>query len=394
MNYILFDDKTWDNLRPLTHTRPVSELRIGIFTIREKWENLLQSKISYLTRDYLSEKYPINIESENLIINSSVLPDNNIIKEINKLKPGESLYYNDKPIALSCKNFDPKKILETFNSSNKKSIQGLNIRFIEKLWHLFTSIKEEIDNDLELIKNKEFAGKLNSSNTIIGNNIYIEEGVKAECAVFNTKTGPIYLGKNSEVMEGSVIRGPFALGESSTVKLNAKIYGPTCIGPHCKVGGEINNSNFIGYANKAHDGFLGQAVIGEWCNIGADTNNSNLKNNYAEVKLWNYSLNKFEKTGLQFCGLIMGDHSKCGINTMFNTGTVVGVSANIFGSGFPRNFIPDFTWGGASGYIEYNPGKAMEVAEKVMARRTVNLSDIDKKILNNIYEFTKDYRKF
>ena len=232
-----------------------------------------------------------------------------------------------------------------------------------------------------------------SVNTINASQIFIEQGAKVEFSILNASYGPIYIGKNAEVMEGSVIRGPFALCEHSVVKLAAKIYGPTTVGPYSKVGGEINNSVLFGYSNKGHDGFLGNSVLGEWCNLGADTNNSNLKNNYAPVRLWSYNTESFAKTGLQFCGLIMGDHSKCGINTMFNTGTVIGVSANIFGAGFPRNFVPSFSWGGSSGYSTYQLRKVYEVAEKVMERRSKVFDEVEKDIIDSVFELTKSYRK-
>jgi UDP-N-acetylglucosamine diphosphorylase/glucosamine-1-phosphate N-acetyltransferase len=232
-----------------------------------------------------------------------------------------------------------------------------------------------------------------SVNVIAPENIFIEEGAKLEFVTLNASTGPIYIGKNAEIMEGSVIRGPFALCESGRVKLATKVYGATTVGPHSVIGGEVNNSVLFGYSNKGHDGFLGNAVLGEWCNIGADSNNSNLKNNYEEVKLWSYETENFAKTGLQFCGLMMGDHSKCGINTMFNTGTVVGVSTNIFGAGFPRNFVPSFSWGGASGFTTYLTKKAFETAKIVMARRNVEFSEEDAKILEHVFEETKKYRK-
>ena len=233
---------------------------------------------------------------------------------------------------------------------------------------------------------------LNETNTLVGDNIFVEKGAKVSCSILNAENGPIYIGKNAEVMEGSIIRGPFAMCENSVLKMGAKIYGATTLGPYCKVGGEVNNSMFFGYSSKAHDGFLGNSVIGEWCNLGADTNNSNLKNNYAEVKLWNYEMERFKKTGLQFCGLIMGDHSKCGINTMFNTGTVVGVSANIFGSGFPRNFIPSFSWGGAIGFSIHNKNKFFETAKKVFKRRSLMLDNTEQNLLDNVYSMTKRYR--
>ena len=243
--------------------------------------------------------------------------------------------------------------------------------------------------DYELLTKGRKSTELSSTNTIIGDRVFAEEGVEVEAAILNSKNGPIYLAKGSSIMEGSMVRGGLSLGEYSQLKLGTKIYGAVTIGPHSKVGGEVNNSVIQGYSNKGHDGFLGNSVIGEWCNLGADTNNSNLKNNYDEVKLWSYAKKGFERTGLQFCGLIMGDHSKCGINTMFNTGTVIGVSSNIFGSGFPRNFVPSFSWGGASGFVEYKLDKALKTAEIVFGRRSVELDATERQILTHIYEQTR-----
>nr|MCU0351404.1 glucose-1-phosphate thymidylyltransferase [Flavobacterium sp.] len=265
---------------------------------------------------------------------------------------------------------------------------------IEHTWDIFSKNDTAIREDFELLTEGRTSQPIPKSvNVISPENIFIEKGAKLEFVTLNASTGPIYIGKNAEIMEGSVIRGPFALCEEAQVKLATKVYGATTVGPHCRIGGEVNNSVLFGYSNKGHDGFLGNAVLGEWCNIGADSNNSNLKNNYEEVRLWSYETEGFARTGLQFCGLMMGDHSKCGINTMFNTGTVVGVSANIFGSGFPRNFVPSFSWGGASGFTTYLTKKAFEVAKVVMSRRNVEFTEQDAKILEHVFEETKKYRK-
>ena len=272
---------------------------------------------------------------------------------------------------------------------------NLEISMIDDLWDIFSKNGAEIIKDVKLKGIKSGVDNLPDTNNIIApENVFVEEGASVICSNINASKGPVYIARNAEIMEGCQIRGPFALCNNSTLKMGAKIYGPTTIGPYSKVGGEINNSVIFGYSNKAHDGFLGNSVIGEWCNLGADTNTSNLKNNYAEVKLWNYITERFKKTGLQFCGLIMGDHSKCGINTMFNTGTVVGVSANIFGDGFPRNFIPSFSWGGAAGFKEYNTNKAFEVAKAVMKRRGLIFDEEDKNIMQNVFNYTKKYRKY
>ncbi len=394
MNYILFDEnKIINNLLPFTYTRPVSEIRAGILTIKEKWNKYLKTKTSYKTQDYLQQKYNLIIDNDNIIINSSVLPDKNLISVIKKLNDNQILIYNNTFIAV---RLNKKQTSDFFNKKigdyqvidyNKDFIQ------IKNTWDIFKFNDINIKSDFDLLTKRRKSQDLSKTVNILGNNIFIEKGAKIEFATLNSETGPIYIGKDAEVMENSVIRGPFALCEHSTVKMSAKIYGPTTIGPHSKVGGELNNVVIFGYTNKAHDGFLGNSVIGEWCNLGADTNNSNLKNNYAEVRLWSYNTERFENTKLQFCGLIMGDHSKTGINTMFNTGTVVGVNANIFGTDFPRNFIPSFSWGGAKGFITYKTNKAFEVAKKVYERRNKKFDKTEQDILTYVFDTTKKYRK-
>lgn len=392
MNYILFDGAYRNNLLPITFTRPVAEIRIGILTIREKWEKRIGTNISVKTEEYLDKKYKaaFSIDDDNTWIYGGVCPNKKLIEEISALQPGHALYENDILLALNSGSMS----FENAVSTAKKFESHAQAIVIINLWDIFNKNGEAIKEDYEFITKGRNSLALSKTNQILGiENIFVEEGAKVECAVLNATTGPIYIGKDTEIMEGSLIRGPFALCEHAVLKLGAKIYGPTTVGPYSKVGGEVNNSVFTAYSNKGHDGFLGNSVIGEWCNIGADSNNSNLKNNYANVKLWNYSKEKFVDTGLQFCGLMMGDHSKCGINTMFNTGTVVGVNANIFGSGFPRNFIPSFSWGGAAGFTTYKLKDAFEVAEKVMERRGIKLEETDKEILTHIFEQTEKYRK-
>lgn len=383
MNTVLFDGPYRDHLLPLTFTRPVSELRIGILTISEKWENWLGTKVSYLTQDYLQPKFPLTSEADNLYINGAVCPNTTLVEALDKLQSGQSLYKGDVLLAGRSGSFEDAE-----KSSDVLQFEA-ELNIIDRPWKIFQLNGSEMEVDFDMITRGRTSAPLSATNTVIGDKIFVEEGVEAECAVFNTTSGPIYLGPNSSVMEGSVIRGGLALCANAQLKLSTKIYGPTTVGPFSKVGGEVNNSVITGYSNKGHDGFLGNSVIGEWCNIGADSNNSNLKNNYDEVKLWSYVKGGFERTGLQFCGLIMGDHSKCGINTMFNTGTVVGVSSNIFGSGFPRNFVPSFSWGGASGFVDYKLDKALDTAGRVMARRGKDLDDVEKQIFLNIYESTE-----
>ena len=382
MNVILFDTNR-SNFYPLSYTRPISEFRIGILTIKEKWTHYYKN-ISTKTEDYLVSKYPIRLQKENLWIDASVLPSKELKTELDSLRNGEILKSNGKIIAFKNLNY-------SFKNLNKINTSIL-VNSIENICDIFSDNGREIEADFKLLTTARKSQEISDTNTVIGKHIFIEKGAKISCSILNAENGPIYIGKNTEIMDGAIIRGPFAMCENSVLKMGAKIYGPTTLGPHCKVGGEVNNSVFFGYSSKAHDGFLGNSVIGDWCNLGADTNNSNLKNNYAEVKLWNYEMERFKKTGLQFCGLIMGDHSKCGINTMFNTGTVIGVSANIFGSGFPRNFVPSFSWGGASGFQVYKLPKVFEVASKVFERRKLDFDENEQNILSEVYDMTKRYR--
>lgn len=390
MNYILFDESiVRTNLLPLTFTRPVCDIRIGILTIREKWEKRLKAVTSTLTENYLSTKFPIVKEAENVLINGSVCPTEEVVNAIRKLKHNQAVVYNDTIIALHV----TAEELDSLGDPASEGIEEISLTEaplkISHTWEIFSKNGIALSEDFQLLTKGRKSQKLSDTNRVAGEeNIFVEKGAVVEFATLNATTGPIYIGKDAEIMEGAVIRGPFALCEGASVKMAAKIYGPTTVGPHCRVGGEINNSVLFAYSNKAHDGFLGHSVIGEWCNLGADTNTSNLKNTYDHVRLWSYAKQTFVNTHLQFCGLIMGDHSKCAINTMFNTGTVVGVSANIFGSGFQRNFIASFTWGGTAGYTNYNVKKAMEVAEIVFKRRNRTFSDVEKDLLNSVYNIT------
>ncbi|MBL6964660.1 MAG: GlmU family protein [Bacteroidetes bacterium] len=392
LNYILNDiPENWINLLPLTYTRPISDLRIGILTLKEKWELLMDIKCSVITEDYLSDKYNAEFGDENILINSAVIPTKSLIEQVQKLKRGQLLKTENEWIAIYTKD------IASFSQDEFGDYEAImyssSIDFIHYPWQIFQNNGEQIKADYSLLTQGKKSADLSQTNTIIGDQpVFIEGGAQVECTVLNASQGPIYIGHDAIVMEGSLIQGPFALGDHSTLKMGTKVYPGTTIGPHCKVGGEINNSVFWGYSNKAHDGFIGNSVIGEWCNLGAGSNNSNLKNNYEQVKIWNYGSKSFVDSGSQFCGLFMGDHSKCGINSMFNTGTVVGVSANIFGAGFPRTFIPSFTWGGASGVTTYLKDKAFRTMDLVMQRRNLKLTDKDKKILSHIFEKTNDFR--
>lgn len=391
MNYILFDDYSRSNLLPFTYTKPVSEIRFGILTITEKWEKHLNVKMSFQTQEFLSKKYPTIISSDNIFINGKICPNQELIKIISSLDKNAAIKSGNDLIAFRTEEktiIDLEALLKDATEVSKSYIS------IKNVWDIFSKNTQALQNDFELITKGRKSESLSSSNTLIGSTqfLFIEEGAKVEASVLNTTTGPIYISKHAEVMEGSLIRGPFSLGEHSALKLGTKIYGATTIGPHCKVGGEVNNSVIFGYTNKAHDGFLGNSVIGEWCNLGADSNNSNLKNNYANVKVFNYKAEAMKDSQLQFCGLMMGDHSKCGINTMFNTGTVVGVAANIFGGGFPPTHIPSFTWGGADKSETYKLNKMFETAQRVFDRRGIEFNEIEKNILTHLFSITEKFR--
>jgi len=394
MNIVLFDNPTIrQNLLPFTFTRPVASIRVGILTIAEKWEKYLGLKASWSTESYLSKKFPLHHEADNYWINGAVCPDAELVSAIRKLNSGDALSLNNMIVAVRTPDDDP-------DSYRDEVITGLITEFtkpvtlIDQVWKIYQFNGAQIRADFELITKGRKSIKIQDPHTRIYNSdqVFIEEGAQVKAAILNAENGPIYLGKNSFVHEGAIIRGPFALCEDSQVNMGAKVRGDTTVGPHSKIGGEVSNSVIFGYSNKSHDGFLGNSVIGEWCNIGADTNTSNLKNNYENIKLWSYAKGGFNDTGLMFCGLMFGDHSKCGINTMFNSGTVVGVNASIFGDGYPRNFIPSFAWGGAAGFTTYQLNKALDTAQKAMARRNVELTEIDKEIFKTVFDESSNYR--
>ncbi|MEA5111530.1 hypothetical protein SDC9_21827 [bioreactor metagenome] len=390
MNYVLFDESRRNNLLPLTFMRPVADIRFGILTIREKWEYFLKCKTSTLTENYLSAKFPLVKEKENIIINGAVCPNDKLIDEIGQLQAGQALVKGDTVIAMYLNEADFEK------PSGAVEEVETEAEFLEinNTWDIFAKNGLALAFDYELITKGRKSQKIPAHCLAMNpENIFIEPGAEILASTLNASAGPIYIGKKAVVMEGSNLRGPLALCEHAQVKMGAKIYGATTIGPWSKVGGEVNSSVIFGYSNKAHDGFLGHSVIAEWCNLGADTNTSNLKNTYDQVKLWSYPDESFIETGQQFCGLIMGDHSKCGINTMFNTGTVVGVSSNIFGSGFQRNFISSFKWGGVTGFSTFLPKKAIEVAKGMYGRRELEFTDIDAKLIEDVYNLTHNYRR-
>ena len=391
MNYILFDGETRNSLLPFTYTRPVAEIRIGILTLREKWEKHLGLTTTTITEEYLEAKYPMVEMEENIMINASFLPTKELVAQIKNLKANEAIFKGDDVIAFFTTDSQEEINFEAYQQYDFDE----ELLQVKNTWDIFSMNDKAIQQDFDLLTEARTSQPIPAGVQAVNpENIFIEEGAKLTFATLNATDGPIYIGENAEIMEGVVVRGALAMCENSVLKLGAKVYGATTIGPFCKVGGEVNNSVLFGYSSKGHDGFLGNSVIGEWCNLGADTNNSNLKNNYAPVRLWDYNTGRFAKTGLQFCGLMMGDHSKCGINTMFNTGTVIGVSVNIFGSGFPRNFVPSFSWGGASGFTEYKTNKVFEVAKVVMQRRGITFDVKDQAILEHVFAATSSYRNY
>ena len=389
MKIILADFGLHSEFLPFTYTKPLAELRMGILTFRERWEKAIGEKCESWGPEYLKGKYPCAPDAENLVLRATLLPTPALLDKVKGLNPGEALYQEDQLLAYRGEWVDKTDSLKL-----AKGDFAEELLWVQKPWDLFSKNGAAIAYDFELLTAGRSSKPLSSTNTVLGdsNLIFLEEGAEVECSILNTSNGPIYIGSEAKIMEGSIVRGGLALCEGAQLKMGSKIYGPATFGPYCKVGGEVNNAILMGYSNKGHEGFLGNSVLGEWCNLGADTNTSNLKNNYAPVRLWDYASGRFAHTGLQFCGLMMGDHSKAGINTMFNTGTVVGVSANIFGSGFPRNFIPSFSWGGASGYTEYKTNKAFETAEAMMARRGVEFDENERAILETVFEMTAPYR--
>jgi UDP-N-acetylglucosamine diphosphorylase/glucosamine-1-phosphate N-acetyltransferase len=392
MNYILYDDPAIRvSLMPFTLTRPTAELRVGITTIVHKWEHCFSARPSYLTEPYLQDRYPLVEGDKNTYINGAVCPGETLLAAINKLKTGQKLVQEDTCIAIRTDDFHStiEELTEAISKA-KAVVFSEPVTIIRHGYNIFQRNGEQIRYDFNWLTKGRESVQITDKHTSVYNpqDVFVEEGAVIISAVLNANAGPIYIGKNAEVQEGSLVRGAFAICEGSILHMGSKMRGDNTIGPHCKVGGEITNSVFMGYSNKAHEGYLGNSVVGEWCNIGADTNTSNMKNDYGNIKLWSYTENKLVDSGLQFCGLMMGDHSKAGINTMFNTGSVVGVSANIFGGDFPPKYVPSFSWGGAKGLEVYLLDKALDVAGKAMQRRGRTLEEADKKILEHVFQLT------
>jgi UDP-N-acetylglucosamine diphosphorylase/glucosamine-1-phosphate N-acetyltransferase len=391
MNVVLFDDPAIRvDLLPFTFTRPVSGIRVGVLTIAGKWGRYLDTECSWLTEAYLQPKFPLQVAADNFFINGALCPDPEIAEVIRGLEKNQSL--TAKGLLLAGRTGTGS--LDALVKGNAREYTRPFV-IIDKSWKIFRENGGQIKADFAILTAGRSSHSIIDPHTRVYNaqNIFVESGVSIRASVLNAENGPIYLGKDSVIQEGCLIKGPFALCSSSFLNMGCKMRGDTTVGPNSKVGGEVSNSVFFGRTSKLHDGFMGNSVIGEWCNFGADTNTSNMKNNYDQVRVWSYASAGFEDTGLQFCGLLMGDHSKCGINTMFNTGTVVGVSANIFGSGYPRQFIPSFSWGGAHGFSTFQLGKALETAERAMSRRNTELGETDRNIISAVFEQTRHFRK-
>jgi UDP-N-acetylglucosamine diphosphorylase/glucosamine-1-phosphate N-acetyltransferase len=394
MKFILFDGNTRNQLLPFTHTRPVADIRCGILTMRERWALFLGEAPATLTEEYLQSVFPFSSDNDNIYINAAVFCNAEMHTAILELQPQEALFQDDVLIAVRTEAVIAHGNEAGFAATNARTVAFSGPMFrLQEVWDIFSHNERAINEDFALVTKGKLSQELPDYVTAINKErIFIEEGAKVYPCIINAGPGPVYIGKGAEIMEGSIIRGAFALCNYAVLKMGAKVYSGTTIGPGCKVGGEISNVVFFANSNKGHDGFLGNAVIGEWCNLGADTNSSNLKNNYDQIKIWNEYENKSVKTGLQFCGLLMGDHSKCGINTMFNTGTVAGVSCNIYGSGFPEKFIPSFSWGGNEGMVTYTLEKAIDTANRMMARRNLHLTTSEIEILRYIFAKTEKQR--
>ncbi len=396
MHVLLFDDSAIrPHLLPLTFTRPVAALRCGILTIAEKWQRRLGSaSLGYLTQPYLQAKFPAgDVAGPALVVNGAVCPDDLLVRQVQALAPGQGLY--SEGLLVAAHLADASQVAELIQDGLQSQVEAAEpVTVITRPWQLFLRNGVEIRRDFALLTAGRTSQPVGDAHTRVyaPENIFIEEGVKIRAAILNAEAGPIYLGKNAEVQEGAILKGPLALCEGAVANASVRLRGDNTIGPYCKVGGEIGNSILMGYSNKGHDGYLGNSVIGEWCNLGADTNTSNLKNNYAPVKVWSHATHRFVDTGQTFCGLLMGDHSKAGINTMFNTGTVVGVGANVFGAGFPRQFIPSFSWGGAAGFETFRLPKFAEVAERVMGRRQLDYDAVEQGIMAEVFKQTEEDR--
>lgn len=398
MKIALFDHQDAHvNLLPLSFTRPICDFRVGITTIREKWQAFLpEAEVHALPVGYLRPRFgePDDTGETMLFVSGDIVPDEDIAAKIVALKPGQAYVWEDVVLAL-CGSWDDLKLRKYTDCFEE------DLRRVRQVYDVFLMNPAVLVEDFRRITRGRKSQPLSKTNRILGEledadgnpMIFLEEGAEAEGAMFNLKDGPVYIGKDAEVMEGCFVRGPIAFCEHSKARIGSKLYGGSTFGPYVKVGGEIDNSVIFGYTNKAHDGYLGNAVVGEWCNLGAGVNCSNLKNDYSKIRLWNYREHSFVRTGLQFCGPIIGDHTKLGVNVMLNTATVLGVGVNIHGAGFPRVFVPSFSEGSpASGFTDVSMKKFVTIAERVMARRDIPVTDLDRVIFDRIFEYASRFK--
>ena len=400
MTVFLFDDALREQLYPFTRTRAAADIRCGILTLRERWEKLLSvGNTGTLTAGYLQ---PVYTETSGpasglvLLINGRAFGTKMLADQCARLAAGEKISDANGTVLAACLNTLPEwNNLPAALEATTTVAAAETPQFLQRAWDIFGLNGTWIKADFALLTAGRESAKTGEGVTVAGaENVFLEAGaVVRPGTVLNATGGPVYLGENAEIMEGSLIRGPFALCAGSVVKMGAKIYGDTTIGPGSKVGGEVSNAVFFANSNKGHDGFVGNCVVGEWCNLGADTNASNLKNNYDGVKIHDDATGRRLATGLTFCGLLMGDHSKCGINTMFNTGTVIGVSCNVYGGEFPPAYIPSFSWGGAAGLKTYAFDKAIDTAKRMKARRSEAVLPAEEALLRHIFEETAPARE-
>jgi len=394
MNYILFDSLDRDNLFPITYTRSISSIRVGQLTILEKWERYVNQQISILCPDYLSKKHSVAISAINIYVNGAVLPNRDLVNCIESLSHKQKLVQGNTLIACNAGALNWDGIIDECELYEAIEYNG-ELKQVRNTWDIISYLKCELQSDLKITKSDfqnitlpDYVTAINNDDILVGRN------VKIGACIINAAEGPVVIDDGAEIMDGAIVKGPVYLGKRSVFKIGAKIYGPTSIGNNCKVGGEVTDSVFQAYSNKGHDGFLGHSYIGEWCNLGADTNTSNLKNTYEQVRIWNYATRRFDKTGLQFLGLIMGDHAKTGINTMLNTGSVIGVASNVYGAGFPRNFMPDFSAGGVQKIECFALNRVFKMATAMMGRRGIELSEDDKDIFSHVFSASSQYRNF
>lgn len=392
---VVFDtEESHENLLPLSFTRPICDFRIGITTLREKIEAAFNAPTYVLPVEYLRDKFTRwrQAPADALYVAGNMLITPQIAEEAEKLSPGEALTAQGQLVAFR----GTREAFMARDIASSKEIEG--VEMVKYVFDVFRLNPEAVRRDFERLTAGRETAALPPGNMLIGGEegsrkLFIEDGASIEGAIINVKDGPVYIGRDSVIMEGAAVRGPLALCNNAKIRMGARIYGGSTFGPYCKVGGEIDNAVFFGFSNKAHDGYLGNAVVGEWCNIGAGTNASNLKNDYSKIRVWNYAKHTFMRTDLQFCGLIMGDHSKIGVNCMLNTATVLGVGVNLHGSGFPRVFVPSFSEGSpAGGFKDVPLKKFCEIAERVMSRRGLELTDQDRKILERVREVASRFK--